>query len=150
MYNIKVPPLRERKRDILPLARHFTRLHAEANSKSIATIDPQLAKALSAYSFPGNVRELEHMIAGAVLLEQGTVLSLPSAPELAAQFKTVVRTNGGFLTLEELEKQHIHDVLAATGGNRARAAEILGINTSTVYRKIEKYGLGELLSKPMG
>jgi DNA-binding NtrC family response regulator len=69
---------------------------------------------------------------------------------LAARFKTAVRTNGGFLTLEELEKQHIHDVLAATGGNRARAAEILGINTSTVYRKIEKYGLYEHLSKQMG
>jgi DNA-binding NtrC family response regulator len=150
MYNIKVPPLRERKRDILPLARHFTRLHAEANHKNIATIDPQLAEALSAYSFPGNVRELEHMIAGAVLLEQGAALSLPSAPELAAQFKSAARTNGGFLTLEELEKQHIHDVLEATGGNRARAAEILGINTSTVYRKIEKYGLGEYLLKQTG
>ncbi|MGD9241783.1 MAG: helix-turn-helix domain-containing protein, partial [Desulfobacterales bacterium] len=68
----------------------------------------------------------------------------------AAQFKTAARTNGGFLTLEELEKQHIHDVLEATGGNRARAAEILGINTSTVYRKIEKYGLSEYLSKQMG
>ena len=90
------------------------------------------------------------MIAGAVLLEQGAVLSLPSAPELAAQFKTAARTNGGCLTLEELEQPHIHDVLAATGGNRARAAEILGINTSTVYRKIEKYGIGEHLSKPMG
>ncbi len=147
MYNIKVPPLRERKKDILPLARHFSRLHSEANRKRIATIDPQLAEALAAYTFPGNVRELEHMIAGAVLLEQGPVLTLASAPELAARFKTAAKTSGWFLTLEELEKRHIHDVLEATGGNRARAAEILGINTSTVYRKIEKYGLGGYLSK---
>ncbi|MFZ0132238.1 MAG: sigma-54 dependent transcriptional regulator [Desulfobacterales bacterium] len=149
MYNIKVPPLRERKKDILPLARHFTRLHADANRKPITTIDAQLARSLAAYSFPGNVRELEHIIAGAVLREQGSVLTLSSAPELAATSASAAKTGGGFLTLEELEKRHIHDVLDATGGNRARAAEILGINTSTVYRKIEKYGLEEHREKQM-
>ncbi|MFZ0725507.1 MAG: sigma-54 dependent transcriptional regulator [Desulfobacterales bacterium] len=143
MYTIKVPPLRERKKDILPLARHFTRQHAEANRKCITTIDPQLARSLVASNFPGNVRELEHVIAGAVLREQGPALTLSSAPDLAGAIDGAAKTGGGFLTLEELEKKHIHEVLDATGGNRARAAEILGINTSTVYRKIEKYGLEE-------
>lgn len=139
MYNIKVPPLRERKKDILPLARHFTRMHAQTNRKSISSLAPELAECLAAYAYPGNVRELEHIIASAVLLEHNRVLSLSSAPQLTALLKKA--GNNGFMTLAALEKKHIRKVLAATGGNRARAAEILGINTSTVYRKIEKYGL---------
>jgi DNA-binding NtrC family response regulator len=151
MYNIKVPPLRMREKDILPLARHFVRVHADANGKRISSVAPQLAEALRAYSFPGNVRELEHIIASAVLLEQGAVLRLSSAPELAVQFGKAAKSgNDRFLTLKELEKRHINDVLQATGGNRARAAEILGINTSTVYRKIEKYGLAEHQTKQLG
>jgi DNA-binding NtrC family response regulator len=141
MYNIKVPPLRERQDDILPLARHFIKLHARTNRKKIESLARDLAQSLLSYPFPGNVRELENMVASAVLLEQGNVLTLASMPQLAA-FVAESR-NGGqkLLPLDELEKQHILKVLKATAGNKAKAAEILGVNTSTVYRKIEKYRL---------
>jgi len=141
MYNIKVPPLRERQNDILPLARHFIKLHARANRKNIASLARDLAQSLLAYPFPGNVRELENMIASAVLLEQGHVLTLGSMPQLAAFAAKPLNDGHKLLPLDELEKQHILKVLKATAGNKAKAADILGVNTTTVYRKIEKYRL---------
>lgn len=141
MYNIKVPPLRERQNDILPLARHFIKLHAAANRKNIASLARDLAQSLLAYPFPGNVRELENMVASAVLLEQGNVLTLASMPQLAAFAAKSLNDGHKLLPLDEIEKQHILKALKATAGNKAKAAEILGVNTTTVYRKIEKYRL---------
>src|SRR5210317_338941 len=79
MYNIRIPPLRERKDDILPLATHFLKIHAKANHKKIQGLAPDLAERLLQSSFQGNVRELENMIAAAVLLENGKILTLASA-----------------------------------------------------------------------
>jgi DNA-binding NtrC family response regulator len=141
MYNIKIPPLRERKDDILPLARHFLNVHARNNKKKIEGLRPELAERLLQYSFPGNVRELENMIAAAVLLEKGTSLALLSFQNLLPYYGPERRKHVELLTLEELEKRHIQRVLEFTGGNRPQAAKILGINLSTVYRKIEKFNL---------
>ncbi len=143
MYNIIIPPLRERKDDILPLARHFLKIHAGANKKKIDGLEPELANQLLQYSFPGNVRELENMIAAAVLLEKGKALTLASARNLLMYQGPERRKNVELLTLEELEKRHIKQVLELTGGNRPKAAKILGVNASTVYRKIEKYNICE-------
>ncbi|MFO7707302.1 MAG: sigma-54 dependent transcriptional regulator [Desulfobacterales bacterium] len=140
-YNIKIPPLRERKRDILPLARHFLSTYAKANRKKIVDLAPELAERLLAYEFPGNVRELENMIAAAVLLEKGKQLSLASARTLLPYEGPERRRNVEMLTLEDLERRHIERVLEVTGGNRPKAARILGINPSTIYRKLEKYNL---------
>lgn len=140
-YRIKVPPLRERVDDILPLARHFTRTHAKANNKPIEALSPELVEALLGYSYPGNVRELENLIASAVLLETEKELTLSSFPELCARVPRSVYADNSLIPLVELEKQHILKVLEYTNGNKAEAAAILGINTSTVYRKIEKYQL---------
>ena len=139
MYNITVPPLRERKNDILPLAEHFARLHAKSNGKKIDRLAPDLVDCLHSYSFPGNVRELENMIASAVLLEGGNVLTLASVPQLATLSRKAANGADELLSLKELEKRHIIKVLQATGGNKAKAAEILGVNTSTVYRKLDLY-----------
>ena len=141
MYNIKIPPLRERRDDILPLASHFLNIHAKANKKKIQGLSPELAERLLQASFPGNVRELENMIAPAVLLEGGKTLTLASARNLYTgpeRRKTVE-----MLTLDELEKRHIKRVLDVTGGNRPKAAKILGVNVTTVYRKIEKYNIAD-------
>ena len=143
MYNIKIPPLRERKDDILPLARHFLKLHAGANNKKIQDLEPKLADRLLQSSFLGNVRELENIIAGAVLLERGKTLTLASARNLLPYTGPERRKNVELVTLDELEKRHIKRVLEVTGGNRPKAAKILGINVSTVYRKIEKFNLSE-------
>jgi DNA-binding NtrC family response regulator len=143
MYNIRIPPLRERKDDILPLASHFLKLHARTNGKKIQGLSPDLAERLMQISFPGNVRELENMIAAAVLLETGKTLTLASARNLLPYSGPERRKSIELLTLEELEKRHIKRVLEVTGGNRPRAAKILGVNVTTVYRKIEKYNISE-------
>jgi DNA-binding NtrC family response regulator len=142
-YNIKIPPLRDRKKDILPLARYFLKLHAGANKKKVADLAPDLCERLLDYEFPGNVRELENMIAAAVLLEKGKRLSLDAARTLLPYEGPERRKHVELVTLEELERRHIERVLEATGGNRPRAARILGINVSTIYRKLEKLNLAE-------
>ncbi|MBT8370736.1 MAG: sigma-54-dependent Fis family transcriptional regulator [Desulfobacterales bacterium] len=143
MYNIKIPPLRERKDDILPLAAHFLKIHASANKKRIQGLTPDLAEKLVQFSFPGNVRELENMIAAAVLLENGKTLTLASVRNLIPYNGPERRRQLELLTLSELEKRHIERVLKVTGGNRPKAAKILGVNVTTVYRKIEKYNISE-------
>ena len=143
MYNIKIPPLRERKDDILPLAAHFLKIHASANKKRIQGLTPDLAEKLVQFSFPGNVRELENMIAAAVLLENGKTLTLASVRNLIPYNGPERRRQLELLTLGELEKRHIERVLKVTGGNRPKAAKILGVNVTTVYRKIEKYNISE-------
>jgi DNA-binding NtrC family response regulator len=139
--SIKLPPLRQRRKDIIPLARHFLNVHAAQNGKTIHDIAPELQRRLEAYEFPGNVRELQNIIASAVLGESSDQLRPESVanplPEPAAGEVAASR----LLSLSDVERQHIRKVLAATGGDRARAAEILGINLSTVYRKIKRYRL---------
>ena len=141
MYNIKVPPLRERQKDILPIANHFLKTHARANDKKIGSLAPDLEQRLMQYSYPGNVRELENIIAAAVLQEKSKTLTLASTINLLPYEGPERRRHVELLTLEELEKRHIQKVLDVTGGNRPKAAKILGVNVSTVYRKIEKYKL---------
>lgn len=145
MYSIEVPPLRHRKDDILPLARHFACLHAGRNGKRIEAFSPRLKDCLLQYPFSGNVRELEHLMAAAVLRETRTELGVDSSPELTAVAENQSTENTALMTLEEVEKRHILQVLKATGGNKIQAAKILGVNPSTIYRKIEKYRLSRLL-----
>ncbi len=141
MYHIRIPPLRERKDDILPLATHFLNIHARANNKNIQGLAPDLAERLLQEPFQGNVRELENMIAAAVLLEGGKTLTLASVRNLLPYQGPERRRNVELLSLDELEKRHIERVLKVTGGSRPKAAKILGVNVTTVYRKIEKYNL---------
>jgi DNA-binding NtrC family response regulator len=143
MYNIKVPPLRERPKDILPIAQHFLKIHSDINNKKIHSLSPELEQRLMQYSYPGNVRELENIIAAAVLQERGKTISLASALNLLPYEGPERRKNVELLSLEELEKRHIEKVLQYAAGNRLKAAKILGVNVSTVYRKIEKYNLGQ-------
>ena len=143
MFNIKLPPLRERRGDILPLARHFLKLYADRNNKDIESIDAELANRLLQYNFPGNVRELENIMAAAVLLEKDRILGPSSVPLLQSMPEKTVDRQGDLITLAELEKRHIIRVLRAVDGNRQQAAHILGINTTTVYRKIEKYRIAD-------
>jgi len=143
MYNIKVPPLRERQKDILPIAHHFLQIHTEINNKKIRSLSPELEQRLIQYSYPGNVRELENIIAAAVLQEKGKKIGLASTLNLLPYEGPERRKHIELLTLDELEKRHIAKVLEISGGNRLKAAKILGVNASTVYRKIEKYNLDQ-------
>lgn len=140
MCHIKVPPLRERKKDILLLARHFLKIHALKNEKEIDSLTQDLAGRLLEYPFPGNVRELENIMAAAILLEKGKVLTLSSVSELLANSEPGQGFNQELITLSELEKLHIQKVLEAMNGNRTRAAKILGIGLRTLQRKIKTFG----------
>jgi len=88
MYHIKIPPLRQSKQDILPLANHFLKIHATKNQQSIKKLAHDFADRLLRYPLPGNVRELKNIISSAVLLEGGRVLTLASAPDLLRFFQT--------------------------------------------------------------
>jgi DNA-binding NtrC family response regulator len=137
--HIDIPPLRKRKKDILPLARHFMRIHSRKNQKEIHTISQELADCLMNYSFPGNVREMENIIAACVLNESTTTLTMDSAGDLLAVFKRDVNLQEGILPIKALEKQLIYRALEATKGNRTRAAEMLGIGLRTLQRKLKGY-----------
>ncbi|MEW6260286.1 MAG: sigma-54 dependent transcriptional regulator [Thermodesulfobacteriota bacterium] len=141
MYTIKIPPLRERRKDILPLANHFVRMYGSRKTPPVTEISEELGRNLLNYSFPGNIRELENMMAGAVLLERGTVLQPESVRDLPQRLSPTAVEDGDWPTLEELEKRYLIRVLQKTGGNRKQAAEILGVNLTTIYRKIERLGL---------
>ncbi len=149
MYNIKIPPLRERKKDIMPLAKHFVRIYGKDKTVPVESISPELEQRLFNYSFPGNIRELENMIASAVLLEKSRILDLSSTSlnDLALPTPCINKeTNESqMMTIEELEKQHIIRALKETGWDRKKAASILGINTATVYRKMARYGISDKL-----
>ncbi len=138
MFHIHIPPLRERKKDILLLANHFLRIHTIKCRKEIQSLSPELRERLQTYPLPGNVRELEHIIASAVLLENGNVLTLSSASNMNSLDETVQKSDE-FISLAELEKTQIFRVLEATNGNRTRAAKILGIGLRTLQRKLMEY-----------
>jgi DNA-binding NtrC family response regulator len=138
-HQINIPPLRERKKDILPLAHHFLKLHAKKNSKKIDSLSKDLAYYLLSYPFPCNVRELENIIATAVLLEKGNVLTLSSARGIISSSASPAWRTDELFALAELEKRHILRVLEATDGNRTRAAKILGIALRTLQRKLKAF-----------
>lgn len=140
MCHIKVPPVRERRKDILPLARHFLKIHALKNEKEIDSFTQELADRLLEYPFPGNVRELENIVAAAILLEKGNILTLSSVSALLANSEPGRRFSQELMPLSELEKLHIEKVLEAMNGNRTRAAKILGIGLRTLQRKIKTFG----------
>ncbi len=139
MFHINIPPLRERRDDIVPLAMHFLKVHAEKNNKTIRSLDPHFAQCLAAYSFPGNVRELENIIAKAVLLESEQVLTGSFVHDLL-HCDPLQGGKDSLMTLEEVEKNHILRALDATGGNRTQAARKLGIGLRTLQRKLKEWG----------
>ena len=136
--NLQVPPLRERQEDISPLAHHFLRRFATETNKKIDSIQAAALEAMRAYAWPGNVRELENAIERAVVVEKGRQIKLADLPFTSPRAE---EAEMGTLSLEEIERQHIARILAAEGGNISTSARVLGINRTTLYHKIKKYGL---------
>jgi two-component system response regulator HydG len=142
---IDVPPLRERGGDVLHLARHFLKIYAERHGKSdMEELSPAAAEKLIAYSWAGNVRELENCIDGAVALARNNRIELDDLPEKVRVFrpeKFVVTANQPeeIVTIDELERRYILRVLSLVGGNKSRAAQVLGFDRRTLYRKLERY-----------
>jgi transcriptional regulator with PAS, ATPase and Fis domain len=140
---IHLPPLRERAEDVPLLARHFLRKYSEGNQKTIAQISPEALELLSTYRWPGNVRELENVIERSVTLTRHSVILPEDLPRRirAEKREDLAKTLPSHITLSELEKLYIQKILEETGGNKKKAAEILGIDRRTLYRMAARHGL---------
>jgi NtrC-family two-component system response regulator AlgB len=138
---IRLPPLRERREDIVPLAERFLAFFARAARRPPAELSPAAREALAAHAWPGNVRELRNAIERASILWPAPVLEPAAFPErIAAQASSSVRLGGNF-TLEAIEREHILRVLAHTP-TLEEAARVLGIDSSTLWRKRKRYESG--------
>ncbi len=136
---IELPPLRERGEDIPRLAHHFLRRLAAVNHKALSGFEPEALAALQAWTWPGNVRELENAIERAVVLCRGERVALEDLRDRVAQ----AEGSGGLMQiavgtpLEEIERLAIAETLKMTGGDKRRAAMLLGIAVRTIYRKLD-------------
>ncbi len=143
---IAVPPLRERREDIRPIAEHLLARLAAESGRPRPDLGAEVAARLAAYDWPGNVRELRNVLERALILGAGDVLAADDVlPELAGAERAAAELGAAgarpLASLRDLEKEHIRAVLVATGWNKSRAAEILGIGRTNIYEKIKLYGL---------
>jgi DNA-binding NtrC family response regulator len=143
---LRLPPLRERREDIDLLARHFLERLAEREGADGRELTDDAMEALRRYDWPGNVRELENALERAAVVAGSGRLGPDSLPERVVErpeVRLVDEASPPNPTMEVIERAYIHWVLQAEGGNKTRAAEVLGIDPSTLYRKLNRYGLGE-------
>jgi len=137
---VHLPPLCDRREDILPLAEHFLRQHREHYRRPIEGFSPEAIDALRRHSWPGNVRELDHVVERAVLLTSGnTISAFDLALRSAGDASVSARLEE--LSLEEVERLLIRKALSRFDGNANLAAEALGLSRSALYRRLQKYGL---------
>lgn len=143
--NIVIPPLRERPEDIPLLAEFFLARYGDEKEVPVTSFSPAAMRALTAYAWPGNVRELEHVVERAVALASNAILSTEDlAPE-------VLQSNGGQTdrlellpgTLKALQREQVLKMLESAHGNKERTARLLGISRRTLYRLLDRYGLGK-------
>jgi len=141
--NIVIPPLRERREDIPLLVDHFLAKYSRENDKKIQGISRSALDALWGYDWRGNIRELENAIERAVALCRGKIIDLkdlPSSLNLGDRHKVTIPIEVG-MSLKEIEKEVIRGTLSQAKGKRVKAAKILGIGTSTLYRKMKELEL---------
>jgi DNA-binding NtrC family response regulator len=143
---IRLPALRDRREDLPALAARFLERFATRNRKPVPALGPEAMSRLLAYHWPGNIRELEHVLERAVILTSQPVVP---AEAIMLDFPSPVSTGGspaaapppGQLSLEEIQRLHITAILEQTRGNKKQAAEILGISRNTLYEKLKAYGI---------
>ena len=135
---IHLPPLRERKEDIPLLADFFIEKYAKKYHKSNAKLSKDAVKKLQKYHWPGNIRELEHLMERSLIMCENTIIK---AENILLNSIIENKTNNETLNLEQIEKKAINLALVKAAGNLSEAAKTLGIGRTTLYRKIEKYGI---------
>ncbi len=139
MVEISLPRLVDRKEDLPLLQKYFVERFAKQYGKQIRGITRRAQLRMAAYSWPGNIRELENVIGNAAMMTQGSTIDVDDLPEL---LKSTAHMGSGaddeMLSLHELQNRHLARVLEKVGGNKARAAEILGISRTTIYEMIAK------------
>jgi two-component system response regulator HydG len=142
---VDAPALRERGGDVLLLAQHFVERFAARSNKAVRGIHAAAAEKLVNYDWPGNVRELENCIERAVALLRFDEVTVDDLPEKIRQYRAdrlVFATDDltEVLTIDELERRYIQRVLTLVGGNKSRAADLLGLDRRTLYRRLDRYG----------
>ena len=136
---IALPVLADRREDLPLLERYFIEKFAAEYNKPIAGLARRAQTRLATYPWPGNVRELENVIGNACMMADGNLVDLGDLPErLRRPLSEELAGNEGFLSLEELQRRHILRVLEGVGGNKARAAEVLGIGRATIYQMLSR------------
>jgi len=135
VFQIVLPALRERAKDIPALAKHFTAMFAAKTNKAIPALQKEYVDALQHYYWPGNIRELKNIIERSVILSDSNLLSVQTLP---FEFQNN-HTSFSSFDLAGVEKQHIQKVLQHTNGNKTEAARLMNIGLTTLYRKIEEY-----------
>jgi two-component system response regulator HydG len=142
--SIVLPPLRDRPDDIPLLADAFLQRAAEARNEEPRSLEPEAVEAMQRYTWPGNVRELENALERAAILAKGQTIPLTALPEKIAEQRGDPLVSGASQanpTLDTIERAYILWVLENEGGNKPRTAEILGIDPSTLHRKLSRYDL---------
>jgi two-component system, NtrC family, response regulator AtoC len=137
---IDVPPLRERREDILPLADQFLEIFAAKHGRRARKFSPEAAKVLRDYEFPGNVRELQNVVERALIVSEGARVEAVDLPEAVRATAKAVARRRERPTLAEVEAEYVRETLAATNGNKTEAARILGISRKNLYEKLARYG----------
>jgi DNA-binding NtrC family response regulator len=136
---ITVPPLRERESDIPLLAQHFLEMFAQRRGRPVKRLAPDAVALLSGYRWPGNVRELEHVIERATALSSSETLLPDDLPShVREEHDRAPRLPADGMTLEDVKRWYVNKVLEESGGNKQRAAELLGIDRRTLYRILER------------
>ncbi len=139
VFNIQLPPLKERVSDIALLANHFVRKFAAAMNKPFTGVEAATMELLKQQAWPGNVRELQNAIERAIVVGKPPLITVEDFAGLVAQ--NGPSKSGEVLPLAEIEKRHIQFALDKSGGNVSLAAQLLQVDRATVYNKIKKYGL---------
>ena len=135
---IFIPPLRDRKEDIEPLSEYFLRKHLLSSKRRLTGFAEESLHILKSYSFPGNVRELENIIERAVILEKGDLIRPESLPQTLKMFQIETIDPERVRTLEELNRDYAEKVLDYVGGNKSKAAGLLGISRTSLWRILKE------------
>jgi len=135
---IFIPPLRERRDDIEPLAAYFLRKHLPKSNKKITGFTKEAMVVLANYSFPGNVRELENIVERAIILEKSSIVTPESLPQSMSVFQIETLDPSKVRTIEELNKEYAEKVLDYYGGNKSKTAEVLGISRTSLWRILKE------------
>ena len=132
--DIYIPPLRERREDIVPLSKHFLEKQAKKAHKKISAISKESLEILMSYGFPGNVRELENIIERAVILEKTSQITPASLPQTIKLFQVESIDPNRIKKLDEIGKDYAEKVLEYVDGNKSKTAEMLGISRTSLWR----------------
>jgi len=140
LFELYIPPLRERTDDIPTLCKYFLDKYRQEFHKPVETISPKIIELFMSYDFPGNVRELQHIIERAVILSDSETIEMKHMPDRFqhdSKPKAQVKKDG-FITLAQMKTQYIMEVLKATNGNKSKAAEVLGISRAALWRRLKQ------------